>query len=525
MNARTVLPGVSRIVLYVLLAVVLIFPAIATVAVHAASTISLRAAATINNGTGTTGLTLPKPSGTAAGDVIIAQIVASQSGTSITAPSGWHLIRSTAASAGLKVATYYKVATSSEPSTYRWAFGATETATGGIASFIGVSTTSPIDISSGRVNSGATALFYQITTTYPGDLVLAFVGVAGNSTVTPPSGFTETYDRRALVAPTTGRSAEMSRAPKWVAGLTAVGSAKEDTLAVSNVTQLVALHAAGAVVPTATPTPAPLVIAAVGDMECTTSNCQGVGTIGEVSNIHPSMFFPVGDLVWIGYFSNFLNYYDPSWGIFRSISHPAIGNHDGNAGYYEYWNGSNTSGPAGPTGEGWYSLSKNGWHFVVLDSNCVANDMKVSCAPGSAQITWLQNDLASHKNLCTIAFMHIPYYTSGTTQYPELQTIFQTLYNYHVDLLITGHTHYYQRFYPQDADGNRVANGVTEIVVGTGGGDLSYVQSKPSAPNQAVQIGQVFGVLKLTLYSTSYAYRFIPAPGYSGSDSGSASCH
>jgi hypothetical protein len=209
----------------------------------------------------------------------------------------------------------------------------------------------------------------------------------------------------------------------------------------------------------------------------------------------------------------------------RWLSHPAIGNHDGNAGYYAYWNAGLPTGPAGPSGAGWYGFSSHGWHFVVLDSNCIANDLKVSCAPGSPQINWLQSDLAAHPNLCTIAFMHIPYYTSGLTQFPELKTIFQLLYNAHLELLITGHTHYYQRFYPQDANGNRDANGVVEIVAGMVGGGLSYVPSIPSAPNQAVQIGQAYEVVKLTLYPGSYAFQFLPAPGYFGSDAGSRNCH
>ena len=527
MKARKVLPGLSRAIIYVLLAIVLVFPALGTVVVQAASTISLRSVTSNNNQTGATKLIIARPSGTALGDVLIAQIVVNISSTSITAPPGWHLIRSTTSGSAIRMASYYRIASSSEPAAYTWTFGSGQPASGGIADFIGVSTATPVDVSSGRVNANTgAASFAQVTTSVPNDMLLAFVGVAGNTTVTPTTGFTERYERRDLFTKN-GKTAEMSQALKGTIGQTSVGSAKEDTLSVTNVTQLVALRPAGSIsAPTFTPTPAPIVIAAVGDMECQTSDCNGVSTPNQIAQIHPSAFFPVGDLVWVGYYSNFVNFYNPSWGQFFSISHPALGNHDGSAGYFTYWNGSgSTTGRAGPTGEGWYSFNKGNWHFVVLNSNCVTNDLKVSCAPGSAQINWLQNDLASHSNLCTIAFTHIPYYTSGPTQYPELQTMFQTLYTYHVDLLVTGHTHYYQRFYPQNANGQRVANGTAEITVGTGGGDLSNVQSKPSAPNQAVQLGHALGVLKLTLNPSNYSYRFLPAPGYSGSDAGSANCH
>ncbi len=527
MKAQALLPRLSRGVLYAALAAALVFPAVGTLVAQAASTIMLRSVSTGNNMTGGVHLVLPKPSATIVGDMLIAQVVVSQANTSITAPAGWHLIRTTSSNTTLKMASFYKLASSSEPASYSWTLGSSQTATGGISDYTGVDGSNPIDASSGTVNGNtSTASFTQVTTHFPYDMLVAMVGAVGNTTITPPSGFTEAYERPDRYT-NMGPSVEASRLRKGPMGATSVGSAKEDTLSNTNLTQLIALRPAGYLSsPTPTPPPAPITIVAVGDMECQTANCNGVQTPQQVSQINPAMLFPVGDLVWIGYYTNFTDFYNPLWGAFRSISHPAIGNHDGKTGYYNYWNGlSATNGRAGPTNLGWYSFTKGTWHFVVLNSNCVGAIPQVSCAPGSPQINWLASDLAAHPSLCTIAFMHIPYYTSGTNQFPELQTIFQTLYKYHVELLITGHTHYYQRFYPQDGNGNRDANGVAEIVVGTGGGDLSYVQSKPSAPNQAVQIGQVFGVLKMALYTSSYSFRFLPAPGYTGSDSGSANCH
>ena len=531
MNKHVLLPAVARACIYVLLAAVLIVPAAGTAVVQAASGVSLRSVTTATNGAGATSLALSKPATAAAGDVLVAQVVVHGAATAITAPGGWQLIRSTASSSAILMATYYKVASSSEPGSYTWTFSASQTATGGISDFVGVSTTSPVDASSGKVNGNtATAAFTQITTTVANDMLLAFVGVSGNTAVTPPSGFTENYDA-ADTSVSAGPTAEVSRQVDTATGATTVGSAQETTLAVTNVTQLVALRP-GTGSPTATPTvipsptPTPVNIVAVGDMECETTTCNGVGTVGQVAQLAPDAFFPVGDLVFYGQTSEYTNYYDPTFGQFRSISHPVIGNHDGTTAYYDYWDGvGNQTGRAGPRNQGWYSFSKGSWHFVVLNSNCVSDYMQINCQPGSAEINWLQSDLASHPNLCTIAFMHIPYYTSGTRQYPELQTIFQTLYNGHVDLLIAGHTHYYQRFYPQDANGNRVSNGVTEIVAGTGGGALANVGSTPTAPNEAVQIGHAFGVLKLVLSQGGYTFQFLPAPGSTGTDSGSGTCH
>ena len=541
MKARTALHRLPKAFIYVLLSAVLAFSAVEIIAVQAAATITLRAVSTANNGAGSTGLTIAKPTGVVAGDVMIAQVVVNTASTTITAPSCWTLVRSTASGSAVIMATYSKVAGSSETSSYKWTLSAAQPATGGISDYMGVDNSKPVDASSGKVNGNtATASFTQITTTVPNDMLLAFVGVSGNTTVTPPAGFVEDYDRTDTSS-SNGKTAEVSHAVKSTTGTTSVASAKEVSLAVTNITQLVALRPAASgptptpgttstptAGPTPTNTPASVVIAAVGDMECTTTNCQGVGINTMVANMAPAAFFPDGDLVFSGTATNYNTYYNGAFGSLKSISHPAVGNHDGSTAYYDYWDGVGVNtGKAGTRGQGWYSFGKGAWHIVVLNSNCITGTVsyQVSCAAGSPQVNWLISDLSSHTNKCTIAFMHIPYYTSGSSQFPELQTILQTLYQYHVDVLVTGHIHDYQRFYPQDGNGNRVSDGVTEFVVGTGGGTLASVSNTPSATNEAVQIGHAFGVLKMSLFSGSYSFQFLPAPGSVGSDSGSGTCH
>ena len=46
---------------------------------------------------------------------------------------------------------------------------------------------------------------------------------------------------------------------------------------------------------------------------------------------------------------------------------------------------------------------------------------------------------------------------------------FDTAFANGVDIVLNGHDHDYERFEPQDGDGNAVADGVREFVVGTGG--------------------------------------------------------
>ena len=54
------------------------------------------------------------------------------------------------------------------------------------------------------------------------------------------------------------------------------------------------------------------------------------------------------------------------------------------------------------TSKGYYSFNIGSWHLIALNSNCTI----VACTTGSAQETWLRNDLAAHSNLCTLAFDH-----------------------------------------------------------------------------------------------------------------------
>jgi hypothetical protein len=105
-----------------------------------------------------------------------------------------------------------------------------------------------------------------------------------------------------------------------------------------------------------------------------------------------------------------------------------------------------------------------------------------------------------------------------------MQPIWQALYESDAELVLNGHDHIYERFAPQDPTG--VAdppNGIREFVVGTGGKNLRPIG--PPVANSEVQNNDTFGVLKLTLHSTSYDWEFIPEAGMTFSDSGSASCH
>jgi hypothetical protein len=82
----------------------------------------------------------------------------------------------------------------------------------------------------------------------------------------------------------------------------------------------------------------------------------------------------------------------------------------------------------------------------------------------------------------------------------------------------------YERFAPQNPDG--VADpgrGIRQFVVGTGGTSLTSAPSS-IAPNSQVRNNTTHGVLKFTLYPTSYDWQFIPIAGQTFTDSGSTPC-
>ena len=85
-----------------------------------------------------------------------------------------------------------------------------------------------------------------------------------------------------------------------------------------------------------------------------------------------------------------------------------------------------------------------------------------------------------------------------------------------------GHNHIYERFAPQTPTGaSDPANGITEIISGTGG--VSHGTAKVISPNTAFYDHTHFGVTFVTLHPTSFAWQFVSDTGQV-LDSGSHAC-
>jgi hypothetical protein len=322
----------------------------------------------------------------------------------------------------------------------------------------------------------------------------------------PLSGRAISWSTSATAVATVSASGLVSGVAAGSATITATSEGKSGTSAVT-------------VTSAAPPPPSgSSVLLAAGDIaSCSSSGDEATATLldGLTGTI-----LTLGDNVYSsGTASEFTNCYQPSWGRHKSRTRPSPGNHDyntsGATGYYAYFGAS-----AGPSGRGYYSYDVGDWHIVSLNSN-------VSMSAGSAQEQWLRSDLAASTKRCTLAYWHHPRFSSGTQHgnFSAAQPIWQALYDNNADVVLSGHEHNYERFGPQTATGSADATrGIREFVVGTGGvghyNDLGTRQ-----PNSELFNGVTFGVLKLTLGTSSYTWQFIPVAGQSFTDSGTGSCH
>ena len=227
----------------------------------------------------------------------------------------------------------------------------------------------------------------------------------------------------------------------------------------------------------------------------------------------------LGDLQYEnGELAGFQRSYDPSYGRVKSKTLPAPGNHEyntaGATGYYAYF-----GALAGDPTKGYYSTDiGTTWHVVALNSNCSF----VACSAGSAQEQWLRADLAANTRPCVVAFWHHPRFSSGshgndTTVAP----FWDALQQFGAELVLGGHEHDYERFAPQLPGGAADANGIREIIVGTGGRSLGSFGTMKA--NSLVRIS-TFGVMKLTLGTSSYSWKFVDESGTTR-DSGTGTCH
>ena len=260
----------------------------------------------------------------------------------------------------------------------------------------------------------------------------------------------------------------------------------------------------------------PFVLVGAGDI----ANCEvGDGHLetARVLDSIPGTVFTMGDNAYPkGSTKNFSKCYELSWGRHKARTRPAIGNHDirtsGGRPYYKYF-GEN----AGPPGLGYYSYNLGSWHIISLNSSAPA-DFR------SRQHRWLREDLEKNQTTCTLAYWHVPVFSSGAHgSKPDMLEVWELLYESGVEVVVNGHDHDYERFAPQDPKGQfDPERGIRQFVVGTGGAGV--YRFKETAKNSEVRQWQSYGVIKFSLYPGRYDWEFITAKGQPFEDKGSAQC-
>lgn len=256
-----------------------------------------------------------------------------------------------------------------------------------------------------------------------------------------------------------------------------------------------------------------------------------VGDISSCGNEHdsetaalvqglPGPVLVLGDSVYDrGTAKEYAECYDPTWGQFKDRTYPVPGNHEyatkDASGYFEYF-----GNVAGDPTKGYYSYEVGDWHVIALNSNC---QYVGGCAADSPQGQWLTRDLQQHPSKCTLAYMHHPVFSSafhGNTQ--AVQPFWKILTANHVDLVLSGHDHDYERFGKLDSDGQPASTGTRLMVVGTGGRSLYGFRSRQ--PGSEIRNSTAYGVLRLTLRADSYDWNFLSAGPTTFSDQGSSTC-
>ncbi|WP_330166755.1 cell wall anchor protein [Corallococcus sp. NCRR] len=247
---------------------------------QAVSTIAYRSSATAGGSTRTS-LSIAKPTGTAAGDVLLARIINRNNVAAVaTPPAGWEFVRSDQSASQIKAWIFYKVATASEPSSYAFTLDIASYMAGSISAFSGADTNNPVDAQTGQKN-GLTASFNTpaLSTSTSNGVAVWFgsqlwTGSAcPASPIVPPAGFTEPVDT-CLVSSSTGLIYNVAHKDLGAAGAQGPFNGSSP-YAETNTAQVVTLREANATIP-----------CSVGDTFSTAYTTQG--TVTATALVEPS---------------------------------------------------------------------------------------------------------------------------------------------------------------------------------------------------------------------------------------------
>ena len=261
------------------------------------------------------------------------------------------------------------------------------------------------------------------------------------------------------------------------------------------------------------------VIVGAGDIgDCDTTDDTATGKL--LDGIEGTVFTAGDNAYPSGRAKDFQDCYDPVWGRVRDRTRPAPGNHDWLTkdlkGYLDYFGTAAAPGRRSLVLVRPRGMARRGPRFDVRPDR----RLRQGLGPGQ---------LAGRGPRCVEGDVHARDLARAAVQLGrawELQgrcPLLGALYAAGADVVVNGHDHDYERFAPQDPDGNEDRDrGIREFVVGTGGAELRPF--KDARPNSELRAAVTHGVLKLELHPRSYDWTFIPTGG-DFADSGSGPCH
>ena len=153
-----------------------------------AGTVTFGSATSTGQSTAVNSVTLTKPAGTSAGDVLVASFTA-DNGPSATPPAGWTSFLPSLRPGGASLFGYYHVVTASDTTStsWTWTLSSAQKWSGGISRFLGVNTTTPLDApvtSASTSNSVSSITVPAVTTATTGAMLVGGSG-GDTATVTP----------------------------------------------------------------------------------------------------------------------------------------------------------------------------------------------------------------------------------------------------------------------------------------------------------------------------------------------------
>ncbi len=255
------------------------------------------------------------------------------------------------------------------------------------------------------------------------------------------------------------------------------------------------------------------------------AKCQGKRVADMIKTQEPDVALALGDLIQgQPSYAHAYNDFGLAWGELGARIVSTLGNHDYHrdeygakvaSGYFDYWAQQNAPvWSYGKPGKGWSSWNTGKWHMINLNSNCNAAD----CTFTGEQLRWLIKDLRANQKdsgtQCILAYFHHPLFSSGVEKGRSgdaslVANLWEVLYRFRTDLVLTGHQHFYERYFPQNPSGQRDETGITQFISGTGGASTFRPAGKDEivAPNSAYS-RRSLGATFLDLQDGSYSSRF-----------------